>query len=196
VVTSKSPAQIAESSGSNIVPANEPNVDLHRSRARRRAARSQSDNIAHALVRTSSAFRRLTMQRMKREFGMTGVQAEILMLLATEPEMLGNDLAAVVGVNASTVSHALDMLEKAKLLTRRRSTDDRRIVLIALTERAHRIARRTVDITQHILDALTTGVSKTDLHALRRSLQRMADNCHSHASPTTRSRGSGATRKA
>lgn len=149
-------------------------------RARRFAARHKHDNVAHALVRTSSAFKRLTTQHMKEEFNITGIQAEILMLLATEPAMLGNDLAAVAGVNASTVSHALDMLEKCGLLKRRRCTDDRRIVRIALTDQAKRIARRTVEITQHIVDALTTGISKADLLALQRGLERMADNCQNH----------------
>ena len=70
------------------------------------AARSQHDNVAHALVRTAAALKRLTTQRVKEEFAITGVQAEILMLLATEPAMLGNDLAAVVGVMpAVSVTH-------------------------------------------------------------------------------------------
>jgi DNA-binding MarR family transcriptional regulator len=163
--------------GAPAIAAGRGDADVQKARARRSAARHQRDNVAHALVRTSSAFKRLTTQRMKEEFNITGVQAEILMLLATEPAMLGNDLAAVVGVNASTVSHALDMLEKYGLLTRRRCTDDRRVVRIALTDQAKRIARRTIKITQHILDALTTGISKADLQALQRGLKRMADNC-------------------
>jgi DNA-binding MarR family transcriptional regulator len=158
-----------------------PFADVQKIKARRFAARNRHDNVAHALMRTSSAFKRLTTQRMKEEFHITGVQAEILMLLATEPAMLGNDLAAVVGVNASTVSHALDVMEKYGLLTRRRCTQDRRVVRIALTEQAKRIARRTIEITQHTLDVLTTGVSKTDLQALQRGLKRMADNCQGHA---------------
>jgi DNA-binding MarR family transcriptional regulator len=156
------------------------NVRVATTRETRAHARDRHDNVAHALVRTSSAFKRLTTQCMKEEFNITGIQAEILMLLATEPAMLGNDLAAVMSVNASTVSHALDMMEKYGLLTRRRCTEDRRVVRIALTERAKRMANRTVEITQHILDALTTGISKTDLQALQRGLTRMADNCHTH----------------
>jgi DNA-binding MarR family transcriptional regulator len=163
-------------------------ADVQKESARRSAARHKHDNVAHALVRTSSAFKRLTTQHMKEEFNITGIQAEILMLLATEPAMLGNDLAAVVGVNASTVSHALDMLQKNRLLTRHRCTDDRRVVRIALTDQAKRIARHTIEITQHILDALTTGISKTDLQALQRGLKRMADNCQHNARSPMQSR--------
>jgi DNA-binding MarR family transcriptional regulator len=152
-----------------------------KARARRMAARSHHDNVAHALVRTTSALKRLTTRHIKEEFGITGIQAEILMLLATEPSMLGNDLAAVVGVNASTISHALDMMEQYGLLTRSRCTDDRRVVRIALTDQARRMARRTIEISGHILDALTTGISKSDLQALQRGLKRMADNCRLHA---------------
>lgn len=183
MATSRTSKKVSEASvpGALAIAAEPDAVDVQKTRASRFAARHRHDNVAHALVRTSSALKRLTTQRMKEEFNITGIQAEILMLLATEPAMLGNDLAAVVGVNASTVSHALDMLEKYGLLTRRRCTDDRRVVRIALTDRAKRIARRTIQITQHILDALTTGISKTDLQALQRGLKRMADNCQSRA---------------
>jgi DNA-binding MarR family transcriptional regulator len=159
-----------------------------RAKASRMAARNHYDNVAHALVRTTSALKRLTTQRIKEEFAITGIQAEILMLLAAEPAMLGNDLAAVVGVNASTVSHALDVMETLGLLTRRRCTDDRRVVRIALTDQARRVARRTIEISQHILGALTTGISKSDLQALQRGLKRMADNCQTHARLPQRSR--------
>lgn len=159
---------------------------VQKERARRLAARNHHDNVAHALVRTSSAFKRLTTLRMKEEFDITGIQAEILMLLASEPAMLGNDLAAVVGVNASTVSHALDMMEKYGLLTRRRCTEDRRVVRIALTDQAKRIARRTIEITRDILEALTTGISKSDLQALQRGLKQMADNCQPRTRPPIR----------
>ena len=190
MATSRTSKKVSDApAGGALVMATDLGVaDVRKTRERRFAARRAHDNAAHALVRTSSAFKRLTTQRMKEEFNITGIQAEILMLLATEPAMLGNDLAAVVGVNASTVSHALDMLEKYGLLTRRRCTDDRRVVRIALTGQAKRIARRTIEITQHILDALTTGISKTDLQALQRGLTRMADNCQSHARSSMQSR--------
>lgn len=183
MATSRTRKKVADAParGALAIATNQDTPDVQNARARRFAARSEHDNVAHALVRTSSAFRRLTTQRIKEEFNITGIQAEILMLLATEPAMLGNDLAAVVGVNASTVSHALDMLEKYGLVTRRRCTDDRRVVHIGLTGQAKRIARRTIEITQDILDALTTGISETDLQALQRGLKRMADNCQNHA---------------
>lgn len=166
----------------------ERDTKVNKARAHRMAARGRHDNVAHALVRTSSALKRLTAQHMRKEFDISGIQTEILMLLATEPAMLGNDLAAVVGVNASTISHALGTMEKLGLLTRRRCTEDRRVVRIALTAQARRIAQRTIQITQQILGALTTGISKPDLQALQRGLKRMADNCQTDARPSARHR--------
>jgi DNA-binding MarR family transcriptional regulator len=161
---------------------------------RRPASHGQHEHVAHALVRTSSAFKRLITQRMKDEFAITGIQAEILMLLATAPAMLGNDLAAVVGVNASTVSHALDGMEQSGLLTRKRCTEDRRVVRIALTEPAKRMARRTLHITRHILDAITSGISAPDLEVLQRVLPRMAENCQAHTPFPLRRRDTRTTR--
>jgi DNA-binding MarR family transcriptional regulator len=180
VTTSKARINASETSARGAV--------AKKAKARRIAARSHHDNVAHALVRTTSALKRLTTRHVREEFDITGIQAEILMLLAAEPAMLGNDLAAVVGVNASTVSHALDVMEQHGLLTRRRCTDDRRVVRIALTDQARRIARRTIEISQHILDALTTGISKSDLRALQRGLSRMAINCQTHVRLPRRSR--------
>jgi DNA-binding MarR family transcriptional regulator len=188
VVTSTTSKKVIEASDTSA-PAARRGTTAQKAGTRRSMARSHHEHVAHALVRTSSAFKRLTTQRMKAEFEITGIQAEILMLLATEPTMLGNDLAAVVGVNASTVSHALDGMEKHGLLTRKRCTKDRRVVRIALTEPAKRMAHRTIDITRHILDALTSGISHSDLTALQRGLKRMADNCQTHAHSPRQSRG-------
>jgi DNA-binding MarR family transcriptional regulator len=189
MATSKARKNLSETPVRDVpVAASVRGAAAEQARASRMAARSHHDNVAHALVRTTSALKRLTTQHIKEEFAITGIQAEILMLLVTEPAMLGNDLAAVVGVNASTVSHALDVLENLGLLTRRRCTDDRRVVRIALTHQARCVARRTIEISQHILDALTTGISKSDLQALQRGLKRMADNCQTHARFPQRSR--------
>jgi DNA-binding MarR family transcriptional regulator len=169
-------------------PASRRAATTQKAGTRRLDSLGQHDHVAHTLVRTSSAFKRLTTQRMKEEFAITGIQAEILMLLATAPSMLGNDLAAVVGVNASTVSHALDGMEKSGLLTRKRCTEDRRVVRIALTEPAKRMARRTLHITRHILDAITSGISAADLKVLQRVLQRMAENCQAQTPSPQRRR--------
>jgi DNA-binding MarR family transcriptional regulator len=188
VITSKARKNVPDMPARNAQPAPASGAKAKKAKARRMAARTHHDNVAHALVRTTSALKRLTTRHIREEFDITGIQAEILMLLAAEPVMLGNDLAAVVGVNASTVSHALDVMEQYGLLTRRRCTEDRRVVRIALTDQARRIARRTIEISQHILDALTTGISKSDLLALQRGLKRMADNCQTHAHLPRRSR--------
>jgi DNA-binding MarR family transcriptional regulator len=159
-------------------------VTARKGRARRLVDRNQYRDVAHTLVRTANAFRRLRTQRMKEEFNITGVQAEILVLLTEEPAMLSNDLAAVVGVNTSTICHAIDAMERKNLVTRKRSMEDRRVVHVALTVRAKRIALRTIEVTGHTLDALTAGISKSDLKAMQRGLTQMNYNCKEHADAT------------
>jgi DNA-binding MarR family transcriptional regulator len=153
---------------------------VRQARVRRRVARKEHDDVAHALLRASSAFRRLTAQRVKEACAVTGIQADILLLLAAEPALLGNDLAEMAGVNASTISHALDAMEKRRLLTRKRCSEDRRIVHIVLTEPAKRIAENVLDITQGVMIALTAGMSRSDLQAMQRCLQQVAQNGQAH----------------
>ena len=87
-------------------------------------------------------------------------------------------------------------MENLGLLTRRRCTEDRRVVRIALTEQARGVARRTVEIGRDLLDALTSGISKPDLQALQRGLKRMAENCETHARVPLRSRDARSARTA
>jgi len=151
-------------------------------KAVREKDRLLDDDIARSLVRATSLFNRLTRQRVKAEFNITSMQAEILILMAVEPSLLGNDVAAAIGVNPSTVSNALDGMEKCGLVTRQRSTEDRRIVLITLTSLAKRIAGRATKISRGTVSALITGISESDLHIIQRGLKKMADNSRAHTS--------------
>src|SRR5437016_5810517 len=55
-------------------------------------------------------------------------------------------LAAIVGVEGPTLSHHLDRLEADGLVTRRRASDDRRVVSVEVTERGRRHFEGAVQI--------------------------------------------------
>jgi DNA-binding MarR family transcriptional regulator len=73
--------------------------------------------------------------------GITGGQATLLGLAADDPEAGMSELAALVGVSPPALTRYVDRMELAGLVTRARSKQDARKVLIVLTPKGIRALR-------------------------------------------------------
>jgi DNA-binding MarR family transcriptional regulator len=73
--------------------------------------------------------------------GITGGQAALMHAIRCNPGIGVRDLAVREGVSTAGMSTALTRLEKAGLLQRTRSGDDRRRVGLELTEQGERVLR-------------------------------------------------------
>jgi DNA-binding MarR family transcriptional regulator len=89
------------------------------------------------LLRVARELRKETEQ-----LGVTARQATLLWLVKIRPGLSLAELAAEEGISAPAMSGHVDRLEKAKLLERVRSSDDRRRVGLRLTEDGARLLRR------------------------------------------------------
>jgi DNA-binding MarR family transcriptional regulator len=76
------------------------------------------------------------------QLGITARQATFLWLVKRSPGLSLAELAAEEGISPPAMSGHVDRLERAGLLVRERSTDDRRRVGLRLTEDGERIMRR------------------------------------------------------
>ena len=76
------------------------------------------------------------------QLGITARQATFLWLVKRSPGLSLAELAAEEGISPPAMSGHVDRLEKAGLLSRERSTDDRRRVGLRLTEDGERLMRR------------------------------------------------------
>lgn len=141
------------------------------------------EHIARSLIKTCDAFKRLIAKRIKDELDITGTQADILMILASESAVLVNDLALLLDANISTVSQALNGMEKRGLISRNRIEEDRRVVCVGLTKAAVGPTHRVIEVTQRMFDHLVSEICKSDVQVLRRSLKKMSDNCRTEPRP-------------
>src|ERR1700742_4790032 len=64
--------------------------------------------LGRDLMLAGSRLRDAVGRRAQREFGITALQSDMLLLLATRGSMISTELATACGVNASTVTHAVD----------------------------------------------------------------------------------------
>jgi DNA-binding MarR family transcriptional regulator len=96
-----------------------------------------ASDLRPVLLRLARELRKETEQ-----LGITARQATLLWLVKRNPGLSLAELAAEEGISAPAMSGHVDRLERAGLLERLRSSDDRRRVGLRLTEEGERLMRR------------------------------------------------------
>jgi DNA-binding MarR family transcriptional regulator len=118
-------------------------------------------DLRPVLLRLARELRKETEQ-----LGITARQATLLWLVKRSPGLSLAELAAEEGISAPALSGHVDRLERAGLLERVRSTDDRRRVGLRLTDEGERLMRRVrARRTTWLADRLKS-IEPTDLDAI------------------------------
>lgn len=100
----------------------------------------------------------------------------ILVSVKSESTSTQRELAAAVGIEGATLTHHLDGLERAGLVTRRRDPDNRRVQLVALSQAGEEAFERMRKAVIAFDRRLRTGISDQELDALRGLLDRLRAN--------------------
>ena len=136
-------------------PAHEP-LGLHLTRVSRTVSRAFDETLAEAggslpawLVLISLKSRQLASQR---------------------------ELAEAVGIQGATLTHHLDTMESAGLVTRRRDPANRRLHLVELTPAGDALFLRLRDAAMAFDRRLRAGLSDDDVAQLETLLTRLRDN--------------------
>ncbi len=101
------------------------------------SAETVAADLRPVLLRLARELRKETEQ-----LGITARQATLLWLVRKNPGLSLAELAAEEGISAPALSGHVDRLERAGLIERVRSTDDRRRVGLRLTDEGGRLLRR------------------------------------------------------
>ena len=121
------------------------------------------------------AFQRLLERRIA-PYGVTRGQWYFLRVLWTTDGLSQRELSARVGMMEPTTVIALRSMEKAGLIRRVRSGDDRRKVRVLLTAKAKRLRNELLGVARAITDQAEQGIAARDLALFRRVIARMTAN--------------------
>jgi DNA-binding MarR family transcriptional regulator len=99
-----------------------------------------------------------------------------LRVLWTSDGLSQRDLSARVGMMEPTTVIALRSMERAGLIRRVRSGDDRRKVRVLLTAKARRLRNELLGVARTITHEAEEGISARDLASFRRVIARMTAN--------------------
>jgi len=141
----------------------------------RLSAVSYGPPIGLALARTARTVSRAFDERLTEAGGSRPVWL-VLMALMGSPTRSQADLAEAVGIRGATLSHHLNGMEAAGLVTRRRDPANRRLHLVEVTPAGKETFLRLRDAALAHDEQLRTGLSDREVEALAALLDRLARN--------------------
>lgn len=99
----------------------------------------------------------------------------ILLLLAGGIANTPYELSTQLGMDTGLMTRTLDKLEQKELLTRRHSTQDRRVVNIEMTPKGEDFADRIPDLIVEVLNQRLQRFSKGEFEEFLRLLKKLAE---------------------
>lgn len=142
----------------------------------RRGAQFPPSRSSGYLVRDAHrAFQHLLEQRIAR-FGVTRGQWYFLRVLWIEDGLSQRELSGRVGMMEPTTVIALRSMEKAGLVRRVRSRDDRRRVHVWLTAEGRRLQEQLLPVARRIVAGAEKGISARQLVLFRSVISHMTRN--------------------
>lgn len=105
--------------------------------------------------------------------GLTGPQLVVLKELLERDGCSAGELARAVALSQPTVTGILDRLERKGMVTRRRSADDRRRVMVSTTAEARRALAGAPPLLQNHFTAAFERLPDWEQHQILSALQRI-----------------------
>lgn len=119
-------------------------------------------------------FARLLADRGINEFN--GPQSRILYVLWNKDGISMSELSKETGLAQTTLSSMTDRLEKSGLVRRVTSKEDRRKILLYLTEKTRSMEEEYVDASQEMRSIMFKGFSQDEIDQFEDHLTMMLDN--------------------
>lgn len=133
------------------------------------------DAIVETIIYLYTESRRLT-KGMAAQFGLTGPQLTVIKLLEELGDLSLSSLSERIRAQNSTVTGIIDRMEREGLVKRERSTTDRRVVYIRLSEKGRELAREIQVEPLEIFRSALMSLPADDIGALLRILTKLQKN--------------------
>ena len=133
------------------------------------------DSVGYLMRRVTTSMA-LGVDRRLESIGLTNAQWVPLLKLHLGKATTVAELARECEVDAGAMTRMLDRLEAKQLIRRTRSTDDRRVVNLELTETGTQAAARIPGVLCEVQNAHLAGFTVPEWDALKAGLRRMLDN--------------------
>jgi MarR family transcriptional regulator, organic hydroperoxide resistance regulator len=131
------------------------------------------DQVLEAIIYLTTETRRVT-KELARRANVTGPQLTVVKLLETIGDLTLSQLSDKIRAQNSTVTGIVDRMEREGLAMRVRSTEDRRVVRIHLTEKGAKLACDIPVEPMEILRGALSGLTQTETREFLRLMTKVA----------------------
>ena len=135
--------------------------------------KAEVDQVLEAIIYLYTESRRIT-KELARRAELTGPQLTVVKMLETVGDLSLSDLSDRIRAQNSTVTGIIDRMEREGLVVRARSTQDKRVVHIRLTDKGERIAREIPIEPMEIFRSALGGLTGAETRDLLRILTKLA----------------------
>ncbi|BBO73167.1 MarR family transcriptional regulator [Desulfosarcina widdelii] len=111
-----------------------------------------------------------------KHLNVTASQAMVLNFLGEEDRLLANSLRQKLQITSATMTGILDRLEKLELIERQPHPDDRRAILVCLTDRGRQCATEINSIMVQANEEFLSGFNPEESGCLHQMLERIRSN--------------------
>ena len=108
--------------------------------------------------------------------GLTSMEFALIRLFLTDEEWTATELSQVLPVEVSAISRMVNKLVERGLLSRRRPKNDRRIVLLRLTQEGIELGLELHQWVHEYESRLTAGIDEGEIDALQSIVRRILIN--------------------
>jgi DNA-binding MarR family transcriptional regulator len=134
--------------------------------------KNEIDGIVETIIYLYTESRRLT-KGMASQFGLTGPQLTVIKLLETFEDLSLSSLSERIRAQNSTVTGIIDRMEREGLVRRERSTSDRRVVHIKLSDKGRALASDIQVEPMELFRGALLALNREDLRDLLRILGKL-----------------------
>ncbi|MDE2441855.1 MAG: MarR family transcriptional regulator [Betaproteobacteria bacterium] len=134
-----------------------------------------NDSIGYLMRQIVATVSLITDERMA-EHGLTDAQWKPLLMIQQGQCKTAAELSRMTCSDAGAVTRMLDRVEAKGLVQRTRSSEDRRVINIGLTEEGSRSAAVVPHVLADVLNSVLTGFTEAEAQELKGMLQRILAN--------------------
>jgi DNA-binding MarR family transcriptional regulator len=131
------------------------------------------DQILESIIYLYTESRRIT-KEFARRANLTGPQLTVLKILEAFGDLSLSELSERLRAQNSTVTGIVDRMEREELVLRTRSTEDKRVVKLKLTDKGARIAREIAVEPMELFKSALVSLSVTEARELLKILTKIA----------------------
>ncbi len=131
------------------------------------------DQILESIIYLYTESRRIT-KEFARRANLTGPQLTVVKILEAFGDLSLSELSERLRAQNSTVTGIVDRMEREELVIRTRSTEDKRVVKLKLTEKGARIAREIAVEPMELFKTALMSLTATEARDLMKILTKIS----------------------